>query len=128
MKPRVMKNGTVVSMLLVILLAGMVCATMGTAAGPLETARHKFFMRGQVLEVADGKAYLCLGSEEGAKVGQVFIVHRYVNIGGAARGGHYRIDYVGTVKITEVETHMAWAQIITGDVKANDVVDLKEAL
>ena len=123
MKPRVMENGTVVSMLLVILLAGMVCATMATAQ-PLETLRHKFFMRGQILEVADGKAYLCLGSEEGAKVGQVFAVHRYVKIGGAR--GSYRTDLVGTVKITEVETHMAWAQIVNGDVKAHDVVDLSQ--
>ncbi len=118
MKPGVMKNGTVVSMLLVILSAGMGCAT-------LETARHKYFMRGQVLEVEDGTAYLCIGSEEGAKVGQVFTVHRYVKIGGAR--GSYRIDLVGTVKITEVETHMAWAKIVIGDVKANDVVDLNIA-
>ena len=126
MKPKVMKHGTVVSMLLVILLAGMCCPTVGTGQ-PFEAARHKFFMRGQVLEVADGKVYLCLGTEQGAQVGQVFTVTRYVNIGGA-RGGHYRIDPVGTVKITEVESHMAWAKIITGDVKVHDVVDLKEAL
>ncbi len=117
MKPRVMKNGPVVSTLLLILLTAMGCATM-------ETARHQYFMRGQVLEVEDGRAYLCIGSEEGAKVGQEFTVHRYVRIGGGGRGGHYRIDLVGTVKITEVETHMAWAKILTGDVKANDVVDL----
>ncbi len=116
MKPRVMRNGTVVSAMLMILLMTMGCAS-------LEAARHKYFMRGQVLEVEDGKAYLCIGSEEGAKVGQVFTVHRYVKIGGAR--GSYRTDLVGTVKITEVETHMAWAQIVTGDVKANDVVDLK---
>ncbi len=119
MNPRVVKNGTVVSTLLVILVAAMGCAT-------LETARHQYFMRGQVLEVEDGRAYLCIGSEEGAKVGQEFTVHRYVRIGGG-RAGHYRIDLVGTVKITEVETHMAWAKIVTGDVKANDVVDLNTA-
>jgi len=118
MKTRVMKNGTVVSMVLLILLAAMGCAT-------LETARHEYFMRGQVLEVEDGRAYLCIGSEEGAKVGQEFTVHRYVKTGGAR--GSYRVDLVGTLKITEVETHMAWAKIITGDVKANDVVDLNTA-
>jgi hypothetical protein len=116
MKPRVMKNGTFVSMLLVILLTAMGCAS-------LEAARHKYFMRGQVLEVEGGTAYLCIGTEQGAKVGQVFTVHRYVKIGGT-RGGRYRVDSVGTVRITEVESHMANAQIVTGDVKANDVVDL----
>ncbi|MFA4902293.1 MAG: hypothetical protein WC600_06055 [Desulfobaccales bacterium] len=116
MKPRVMRNGTVVSTLLVILLMAMGCAT-------LETARHKYFMRGQVLEVQDGTAYLCLGTEQGAKVGQVLTVRRYVKIGGS-RGGQYRVDSVGTVKITEVESHMANAKIVTGDVKPNDIVDL----
>jgi hypothetical protein len=116
MKPRMMKNGTFVIALLVILLTAMGCAT-------LETARHKYLMRGQVLEVQDGKAYLCLGTEQGAKVGQVFNVRRYVKIGGP-RGGQYRVDSVGTVRITEVETHMANAKIVSGDVKANDVVEL----
>jgi hypothetical protein len=116
MKPRMMKKGTVVSALLVILLTAMGCAT-------LETARHEYLMRGQVLEVKDGTAYLCLGSEEGAKVGQVFTVRRYVRMG-LQKQSQYRIDRVGTVKITEVETHMAWAKIVTGDIKANDVVEL----
>jgi len=116
MKPKGMRNGTVVSALLVIWLMTMGCATM-------EAARHKYWMRGQVLEVQDGTAYLCLGTEQGAKVGQVFTVRRYVKIGGP-RGGRYRVDNVGTVKITEVESHMANAKIVTGDVKANDIVDL----
>ncbi len=116
MKPRVMRNGTVVSAMLMILLMTMGCAS-------LEAARHKYFMRGQVLEVQDGTAYLCLGTEQGAKVGQVFTVRRYVRTGGP-RGGGYKVDYVGTVKITEVESHMAYAKIVTGDVKANDIVDL----
>lgn len=111
-----MRNRRVGGMLLMILLTPMGCAT-------LETARHKYLMRGQVLEVQDGTAYLCLGTEQGAKVGQVFTVRRYVRIGGP-RGGSYRVDSVGTVKITEVETHMARAKIITGKVKENDIVDL----
>jgi hypothetical protein len=82
-------------------------------------------MRGQILEVKDGTAYLCLGSEEGAKVGQVFTVRRYVNMG-YQKGGQpiYRINHVGTVKITEIETHMAHATIERGEVKANDIVEL----
>ncbi|MFA5183688.1 MAG: hypothetical protein WC405_20455 [Syntrophales bacterium] len=113
-----MKNGTVAGVLLVIWVTAMGCAT-------LETAGHQYLMRGQVLEVKDGTAYLCLGSEEGAKVGQVFTVRRYVNMG-YQKGGQprYRIDRVGTVRITEVETHMASAKIVTGDVKANDIVEL----
>lgn len=117
MKPRVMGHGTVVSVLLVILLAAMGCATLGPAG-------HQYLMRGQVLEVNGGTAYLCLGSEQGAKVGQVFTVRRYVSMGGRGGQPQYRVDRVGTVKITGVETHMANAQIVSGDVKANDVVEL----
>jgi hypothetical protein len=115
MEQRAMRNVTVLSTLLLILLMIMGCATM-------EAARHKYLMRGSVLEVQDGTAYLCLGTEHGAKVGQVFTVSRYVHTPGS-RGG-YNVDYVGTVKITEVESHMAYAKILTGNVKANDVVDL----
>ena len=115
MEPNMMKNGMVVSTLLVILLMVIGCATM-------EAARHEYLMRGSVLDVQDGTAYLCLGTEQGAKVGQVFTVHRYVHTPGS-RGG-YNVDYVGSVKIMKVESHMAYAKILTGDVKANDVVDL----
>ena len=42
------------------------------------------------------------------------------------KGGQpiYRINHVGKVRITEIETHMAHATIVSGDVKANDVVEL----
>jgi hypothetical protein len=113
-----MRNGTVVSVLLVILVTAMGCATLGPVG-------HKYLMRGQVLEVKDGTAYLCLGSEEGAKVGQEFTVRRYVNMG-YQKGGQpiYRINLVGKVRITEIETHMTHATIVSGDVKANDIVEL----
>ena len=122
MKPKAMRSGTVVSAVLVILLIAMGCATVW-AQGPLETMRHKVFMRGQILDVEGGTAYLCLGTEQGAKVGDVLTVRRYVSIGGA-RGGRYRVDNIGTVQITEVFSHMANAKILKGDVKVHDVVDL----
>src|SRR3974377_216433 len=120
MKPKAMRSGTVVSTVLVILLIAMGCATVW-AQGPLETMRHKVFMRGQILDVEGGTAYLCLGTEQGAKVGDVLTGRRYVSIGGA-RGGRYRVDNIGTVQITEVFSHMANAKILKGDVKVHDVV------
>jgi len=124
MKPKAMRSGTVVSTVLVILLIAMGCATVW-AQGPLETMRHKVFMRGQILDVQGGTAYLCLGTEQGAKVGDVLMVRRYVRVGGGARGGgRYRVDDIGTVQITEVFSHMANAKILKGDVKVHDVVDL----
>ncbi len=116
-----MRKRTIENLLLAILLI--------TAAGcaALETSEHKYYMRGQVLEVRDGTAFLCIGSEEGAKIGQVFTVHRYVNVEPRRQAQpHYRIDFVGMVKITEIESHMASAKIIDGDIQANDVVELKQ--
>lgn len=58
-------------------------------------------------------------------VGQVFTVLRYVNTGRRKdQQPHYRIDHVGTVEITGIESHMANAKIISGDVKENNVVEL----
>lgn len=117
MKPRVQKR-IIISALLAVLLTAMGCATM-------ETAGHQYLMRGQVLEVKEGTAYLCLGTAEGAQVGQVFAVKRYVKMG-LQKGGQpqYRVESVGTVRVTAVESHMANASIISGDVKAYDIVEL----
>ena len=122
MKPMAMRSGALVNTVLVLLLIAMGCATVW-AQGPLEKARHAIFMRGQILDVEGGTAYLCLGTEQGAKVGDVLTVRRYVKIGGA-RGGNYRVDNIGSVQITEVFSHMANAKILKGDVKVHDVVDL----
>lgn len=115
-----MKNRTLLDMLFIILFGTLIgCAT-------IETAGHKYYMRGSVLEVRDGTAFLCIGSEEGAKVGQVFTVLRYVNTERRRdQQPHYRIDNVGTVEITDIESHMAKAKIRSGDVKQNDVMELK---
>lgn len=115
-----MKKRTVWNVLLVLLFA----TTMGCAT--LESAGHKYVMRGSVLDVSDGTAYLCLGTEQGAKVGQEFTVNRYIRTFTSPKGQQpaYKIETVGRVKITNTESHMATAKILTGDVKENDVVDL----
>jgi methionine-rich copper-binding protein CopC len=115
-----MKMRTVLSVLLVILFA----TTMGCAT--MESAGHKYVMRGSVLDVSDGTAYVCLGTEQGAKVGQEFMVFRYVKTAAnpKTQQPQYRVETVGRVKITATESHMAHAKILNGDVKENDVVEL----
>lgn len=115
-----MKKRTFLHAMLMILFAtAMGCATM-------QTAGHKYVMRGSVLEVSDGNAYVCLGTEQGAKVGQEFMVYRYVKTVQPPKGQppQYRVETVGRVKIIETDSHMANAAILNGDVKANDVVQL----
>ena len=115
-----MKKRNVLYMLLVFLFA------MSTGCATLESAQHKYVMRGSVLDVSDGTAYVCLGTDQGAKVGQEFTVYRYVRTAPAPKGQQpqYKVETVGRVKITETESHMANAKILNGDVKVNDVVEL----
>lgn len=97
------------------------CATM-------QAVEHKYFMKGQVLDVSDSEAYLCIGSAEGAKAGQEFPVFRYVKLpfaGPKQTTPSFKREEVGSVKITQVvDVHYARATILSGDIKVNDVAEL----
>ena len=90
---------------------------------------HSFFMRGSVVKVAGNALVLCVGKLHGAKAGQVLKVYRNVEHphGGRSPMSFMRKD-VGTVRISEVvDDHYANAVIVTGTVKANDIVELRRA-
>jgi hypothetical protein len=117
-----MRKTAIVNVFLAILFivtAG--CATM-------ETARHGYMMKGQILDVSDGVAYLCIGSAEGAKAGQEFPVYRHTRLqytGEKQKSPRYNRENVGSVKIMEVvDEHYAKANILRGDIKVNDVAEL----
>jgi len=117
------KKSAVCILFAVALIFTMVgCAT-------LETAGHKYMMRGQVLDVSDGMAYLCIGSQDGAQAGQELEAYRFTRLPSAAsKQGPpaFKRERVGAVKITEVvDVHYARAKILTGEVRENDVVELK---
>ena len=116
-----MKMRNVMNVLFVILFAtSMGCATM-------ESAGHKYVMRGSVLDVSDGTAYVCLGTDQGAKVGQEFTVYRYIKAYTSSKQEPtYKVENVGKVQITKTESHMANVKILNGDVKQNDVVELNK--
>lgn len=85
-------------------------------------------MRGQILEVNGDRAYLCIGSADGAQVGQDLTVYRFIKTGrlGPRTSVNYKREEIGEVKISEiVDEHMANAKIISGQVKEHDVVELK---
>src|SRR5512136_2130599 len=99
------------------------CATM-------QAVEHKYFMKGQILDVSDREAYLCIGSAEGAKAGQEFPVYRYVRLDVSPPYASpkqttpttpsFKRVSVGSVKITEVvDVHYAKANILSGDIKVN---------
>jgi hypothetical protein len=117
-----MKKTSIASVLLAmlfILVAG--CAT-------LDSAGHKYVMKGQVLDVSDSVAYLCIGSADGAKVGEEFLVYRYEKLpfaGPKQTTPSFKRETVGSVKITQiVDVHYATASILNGDIKVHDVAEL----
>lgn len=118
MKSRLVVSGFVAVLLL--LMAG--CAT-------LQSVGHEYVMRGQVLEVTGDSAYLCIGSHDGAQVGQEYTVYRFVKVpnpyGRRGTTYSYKREETGRIRITDiVDEHMATAQIIRGEVKVNYVVEL----
>ena len=94
--------------------------------GDLETARHKYTMRGQILEIQGEIAYLCIGSDDGAQVGQNFTVYQFERQPSLHRGiAFYKRKKTGSGTIVEVyDEHMATAQITNGEAKEHYVVEL----
>lgn len=100
-----------------------------TSCATLETARHKYIMRGQILDVTADGVYLCIGSADGAEVGQELKVYRIVRVPPIKTIPNYRREETGTVKITEiVDEHFAKAKILTGEARENYIVELHKSL
>lgn len=118
-----MKKRTLIGLLFVTLLISMAgCATNSPTY-------HKYVMRGQILEVNDNIAYLCIGSSDGASVGQELAVFKFGRVAVPAKfsGPIYKREEVGRVKIVEiVDEHYAKANVLTGEVNANYVVELRK--
>jgi len=109
--------------LLIAVLASCV-ATAGCASSG--GVRHGWIMRGQVLALDDGVATVCVGSSDGAKVGQVLVV-RHITTTPATRGSVLvKSRDVGQVRIAELfQDHYARASVVSGAPAVNDVVELE---
>jgi hypothetical protein len=117
-----MRKSVIVNVFLAILFIAVAgCATM-------KTAGHKYVMKGQILDVSGGEAYLCIGSADGATAGQEIPVYRYVKLpfaGPKQTTPSFKREEVGTVKIKQVvDVHYATATILQGNIKENDVAEL----
>lgn len=98
-----------------------------TSCATVETARHQYIMRGQILEATNDGVYLCIGSADGAEAGQEYKVYRFVRVPLKPSLPNYKREETGTVKITEVvDEHYAKAKIITGEAGVNSIVELRK--
>lgn len=91
--------------------------------------RHGWIMRGQVLAVDDGVASVCIGTRDGAKVGQVLSVeHVTIKPAPSPKSGSptFSRSNAGQIKIIELfDEHYARAQVVAGNPAVNDVVELE---
>lgn len=113
---RLLLGGVALSMVL------MGCATVA----PESSLRHEYLMRGQILEVQDNSLVMCIGSADGAAVGQELNVIRHTRIAKPPKsvGPGFRRDNVGKVRITTIfDDHYAQATVIDGTVRENDSVE-----
>jgi hypothetical protein len=87
------------------------------------TVYHGFLMKGSIIEASDSDVYLCIGSKDGATVGQELDVYKIV-MGTRAWPRFSRVQ-TGKVKITEIiDEHFAKATVISGKAEKNDIVEL----
>ena len=88
---------------------------------------HKYMMKGQVVSTVSDNVVVCLGVDDGAKVGQVFDVYKFVmNDDNDEGADFFKQEKTGKVKISNViDEHFAEVIVLEGTVKRNDMVQLK---
>jgi hypothetical protein len=115
------RHGRLLSVLMLVLVVG------SSVVQAEETSfRHKYLMRGQVLEVENKTLVLCIGTADGAEVGQELDVvrHERSQIPPKATGPNFRREKVGKVRITMIfDEHYAEASVLEGDVRPHDMVE-----
>jgi hypothetical protein len=121
-----MRNGKVAWLLLAGALAGvsLVCASGCTS---LSSVYHKYVMRGQILQVTGDEAYLCIGSRDGARVGDELEVFRNTSLPGNPKfGPRFKREKIGVVRIDAiVDEHYATATIISGTAEVYSIAELE---
>jgi hypothetical protein len=87
------------------------------------TFYHGFLMKGSIIEASNSDVYLCIGSKDGATVGQELDVYKVIAVT-RARPTFKRV-HIGKLKITEIiDEHFAKATVIFGKAEKNDIVEL----
>lgn len=114
-----MKSKPIITTLSIIMFIVAGCAT-------IDTAKHKYIMRGQILESTNEEAYICIGSADGAEVGQEYKIYKFTRMPDTkSNRPNYRKELKGKIIITEiVNDHYAKARVLSGEARENDVVEL----
>lgn len=111
-----------ISKLIVIALFGFIVS--GCANSDFS---HKYLMKGQVVSTSIDNIVVCIGLDDGAKVGQVLDVFKFVmNDDNDDGADFFKQEKTGKVKVLRViDEHFAEVIVLEGSVKRNDMVQLK---
>lgn len=87
---------------------------------------HKYLMRGQVVSVLPDNIIVCVGFDDGVKVGQIFNTYRFsMNNGNKEDAIYFQKVEKGQVKIEEIiDEHFAKVTVLKGTIKKHDMVQL----
>ena len=89
---------------------------------------HNYLMKGQVISVDDNNIYVCVGLDDGAKVGQILETYRFVMNDDNDEGADFFLKQeTGQIRIEElVDKHFAKVSVLEGEVKKHDMVLLNK--
>ncbi len=88
---------------------------------------HAYMMKGNILKQRGNEYYICIGTKDGAKEGQMYNVFTYKENPNFVDTPSYleRVN-IGTIKITSiVHDHYAKAVLVSGKASKYDFVELK---
>ena len=106
-----------------LILATFVIFLMSSCATMEQKVYHGFLMKGSIIEASNSDVYLCIGSKDGAAVGQELGVYKVLQR--QSKATPFRRVQTGRVKITEIiDEHFAKATVISGQAEKNDIVEL----
>jgi hypothetical protein len=108
--------------LLLLLMAVLMLSSYATA----QTGFHANIMKGSIIEMQDSKIYICIGSRDGAKVGQELDVY---NVGAKPmmynEPPSFKREHTGKIRIVEIlYEHFARAALVSGKAERGYIVEL----
>lgn len=110
---RSLRGGISLALTAVLLLLMYSCTTL----------YHRFVMKGSIIEASNSDVYLCIGSNDGASVGQELRVYKIIQR--QSKTKPFQRVLTGRVKITEImDEHFAKATIMSGTAGIDDIVEL----
>jgi len=102
-----------------LLIAGL---TLNCATG--SAVYHGYMMKGSVVSATGSEGVICVGSKDGAEVGQVWKTTK-VDIQGTGKTSKYVWSPAGSVKIVEIiDEHFAKVSVVDGKLEKGYVAEL----